>query len=217
MSEVISCAQIIEMIRRSADNIKANHEMLSKLDSIIGDGDHGAAMLRVANTIDKAIENTGDTKHVKPLLSEIGWSVMAVDGGSTGPLMGALFSGMGEAVEDSDTIDGQILSSMFNAALEKVRKLTKAQVGDKTMIDALVPAVDGFNLAIKESKSISAALEQAAEAASEGAEATKNMQAKFGRAKNMGDRTIGHIDPGAKSISLIFQGFCSALKNDKNL
>ena len=201
---------IIKMIHGAVEKIKANYQQLSKLDSVVGDGDHGSSMLRVANTIAETIDNENDGI-IKSLLEKIGWAVMGVDGGSTGPLIGSLFSGMAEALGDSDTIDNIVLASMFSEALRKVQTLTKARPGDKTMIDALVPAVEKLCQAIEQGETAPAALQQAVNAAQNGAESTRKMQARFGRAKNLGERTIGHIDPGAMSIAYIFEGFASGI------
>ena len=99
------------------------------------------------------------------------------------------------------------MAAMFEAGLSSVQNQTKAQVGDKTMMDALIPAVKAFREASKAGKSIKQALQDAAEAAKRGALATKDFKARFGRAKNLGDQTLGFQDPGATSISLLFQGF----------
>lgn len=206
MSESCTNEQIIKMILGAVEKIKANHTYLSKLDSATGDGDHGTAMLRVAQSIEQTIrEHPADP--LKDRLEKIGWTVMGVDGGSTGPLMGSFFSGMAESLADGQTIAGTQMAAMFARGLEQVRTITTAKVGDKTMIDALVPAVENFHNAIERENTVSTALQLAAAAAAEGAEATKHMQAKFGRAKNLGDRTLGHADPGATSTALIFQGF----------
>ncbi len=206
MNESGTNEQITRMILGAVDKIKANHVHLSKLDSATGDGDHGTAMLRVAQSIEQTIrENPADP--LKDWLEKIGWAVMGVDGGSTGPLMGSFFSGMAESMADDQTITGAQMAAMFTRGLEQVRTITAAKVGDKTMIDALVPAVEAFQNAIEQNVSIATALQQAAVAADEGARATTNMQARFGRARNLGDRTLGHADPGAASTALIFQGF----------
>jgi phosphoenolpyruvate---glycerone phosphotransferase subunit DhaL len=100
---------------------------------------------------------------------------------------------------------------MFETGLAGVRRQSKAQIGDKTIMDALLPAVEAVRQAADGAKSIKEALREAAEAAEKGAVSTKEFQARFGRAKNLGDRTIGHQDPGATSMALIFQGFFEAL------
>jgi dihydroxyacetone kinase-like protein len=101
---------------------------------------------------------------------------------------------------------------VFEAGVAKLQRQSRAQVGDKTMMDAFLPALAALKSA-DSARGIKAALEQAAEAASKGAEATRNMKAKFGRARNLGDRVLGHTDPGAVSVSLIFKGFSEGLSH----
>ena len=119
---------------------------------------------------------------------------------------------MSESVGGKARIDGAGLASALEAALASVRKQTKAQVGDKTMMDALVPAIQAVRAATDAGASPAEALAKAAAAAEAGAASTKDMRARFGRAKNLGDRSIGSPDPGATSMSLIFKGFAEALK-----
>jgi dihydroxyacetone kinase-like protein len=113
---------------------------------------------------------------------------------------------MSEGVDEEPELDSSAVSEMLIAGVNKMHKQSRAQVGDKTMMDAMLPALDALKSADK-SATISDILNQAAKAASDGSEATKNMKAKFGRARNLGDRVLGHKDPGSVSISLIFQGF----------
>ena len=136
---------------------------------------------------------------------------MGVDGGATGPLLGSFLMGLGNGLGEQDAIDCPTLAAMFEAGLAGVRRQSKAQIGDKTMMDALLPAVDAIRQAADAGKSIKETLQKAAEAAENGAVSTKDFRAKFGRAKNLGDRTIGHQDPGATSMALIFQGFFEGL------
>jgi dihydroxyacetone kinase-like protein len=137
--------------------------------------------------------------------------MMCIDGGSTGPLWGSLFVGMSTGVGEADSLDCGAVADAFEAGLAKIQKQSKAQVGDKTMMDALIPAVGAIRTAADASASINDAMSAAAQAAAEGAEATAGMQAKFGRARNLGERVIGHIDPGATSMSLLFKAFSEAL------
>ena len=145
------------------------------------------------------------------MLKDVGWGVKGVDGGATGPLLGSFLMGLGNGLGEQDAIDCPTLAAMFEAGLAGVRRQSKAQIGDKTMMDALLPAVDAIRQAADAGKSIKETLQKAAEAAENGAVSTKDFRAKFGRAKNLGDRTIGHQDPGATSIALIFQGFFEGL------
>ncbi len=125
--------------------------------------------------------------------------------------MGSFLMGLSNGVGEQDAIDCPTLAAMFEAGLAGVRRQSKAQIGDKTMMDALLPAVDAIRQAADAGKSIKETLQKAAEAAENGAVSTKDFRAKFGRAKNLGDRTLGHQDPGATSMALIFQGFFEGL------
>jgi len=211
MAQTIGYDDVVGMLRAAMENVRENHKLLSKLDSATGDGDHGTTMVRAAGAVEKAID-AADGTSLKTLLSGVAWEVMGADGGSTGPLFGSLFLGMSEAAGDNPALDCPTVAGMFEAALAKVQKQTRAQVGDKTLIDALVPAVDAIRAAADAGGTIDVALSQAAGAATQGAEATAEMQAKFGRARNLGPRTVGHVDPGATSVSLLFQGFASAIE-----
>ena len=198
------------MLTAAAEHVRANREALSKLDSHGGDGDHGTTMLRAMNALEKMIEASGSSD-IKGLLYDAGWAVMGIDGGATGPLFGAFFMGMSEPAEGRDTLDADTLAAMFEAGLASVQKNTRAKVGDKTVIDALVPAVNAMRTASDEGRGVAEALALAAKAAEQGAASTRDLQARFGRAKNIGERSVGAQDPGAKSVSLIFRGFAEGL------
>ena len=209
MSETIGYKQLRGMLNAAADQIRKNHEMLSKLDSAVGDGDHGTTILRAMEAVSKTVsEDPGSD--LKALFSAIAWAVMSCDGGSTGPLLGSFFMGMSECAAGRGELDHAALVSVFEAGVAKLQKQSRAQVGDKTMMDAFLPALAALKSA-DSARGIKPALEQAAEAAAKGAEATRNMKAKFGRARNLGDRVLGHADPGAVSVSLIFKGFSEGL------
>ena len=111
------------------------------------------------------------------------------------------------AIGDTSQIDARMLASMFEAGLAKLRTISRAEVGDKTMIDALVPAVEALKNAAEEGDSVARALEKAADAAQAGAERTKDFEARFGKARNLGQRSIGYQDPGATSMAMLFRGF----------
>jgi dihydroxyacetone kinase-like protein len=210
MTDTIGIDDMGRMVRSAADKIRANRDELSKLDSAIGDGDHGMTITRALGIAEKVIEES-EKQELKGLLKDVGWGVMGVDGGATGPLLGSFIMGLGNGIGEQDAIDCPTLAAMFEAGLAGVRRQSKAQIGDKTIMDALLPAVEAVRQAADGAKSIKEALREAAEAAEKGAVSTKEFQARFGRAKNLGDRTIGHQDPGATSMALIFQGFFEAL------
>jgi dihydroxyacetone kinase-like protein len=202
------------MIAGGAALVRANHDMLSQLDCAAGDGDHGATMLRVAECLEIRFA-AGSPEDLKTCLSEAGWSVLGVDGGASSSLLGTLFSGMAEAPACGTWISAGDLAAIFEAGLAAVRKQTKAQPGDKTLMDALVPAVAALRAAADGGKNVSETLRDAAFAAHAGAEATRNLTARFGRAKFLGEKTRGHLDPGATSMSLLFEGFHNGLEEPK--
>ena len=209
MSESVGYPQICQMLLAAAGKIRANHEMLSRLDSAVGDGDHGTTILRTMEAVERTVSENAGTD-LRQLLSAVAWAVMSCDGGSTGPLLGSLFLGMSEAVAGRTELDHAAVGAMFEAGVAKMQQQSRAQIGDKTMMDALLPAVAALKSA-DPAQGLPAALGAAAEAAAQGAAATTNLRAKFGRARHLGDRVIGHPDPGAVSVSLIFRGFSEGL------
>jgi len=197
----------------AAELIIQNKDELGRLDAAIGDGDHGVTMERVMNILIEKVEKFESTD-MSALLQEIGWDMLCCDGGATGPLYGSLFLGMSDAIAGKSVLDGQTLARMFEGGMKSIMKQSKANIGDKTMMDALIPAVEAANEAASENKDISEILEAAAFASKAGSDFTATIPAHFGRAKFQGERTIGHPDPGSVSISLMFRGFANAFKSD---
>ena len=206
MTTTLDRAGLIQSFRGAVQQVRANHETLSKLDSVGGDGDHGTTMVRAMTCVEQAIA-ASTAAQLSGLLSEIGWAVMGVDGGATGPLFGMLFSGMSEPAAGKDAVDAATLAAMLEAGLASVQRQSKAKLGDKTMLDALIPAVQAARRAAEAGADVAGVLREAAAAAEQGAEATTQYQAKFGRARNIGAKSIGSADPGATSVSLVFRGF----------
>ncbi len=195
------------MIAGAAAAIRAQNAMLSELDCAAGDGDHGATMLRAVERLEKAFER-GAPDDLQTCLKEAGWSVLGVDGGASSTLLGVFFGGMADAAATD-------LTDLFEAGLAALRKQTKAQPGDKTMMDALVPAIQAMRAAVDAGKGVREALHDAAAAAQAGAEATRHLTARYGRAKFLGEKTRGHLDPGAASVSLMFEGFYQGMSHSK--
>ncbi len=191
---------LARMLAAGANRLKENHELLSTLDAATGDGDHGTTIKKVAEAMLEAIA-TAPAESCKELLNAVGWSVLSVDGGSASPLLGSLLLGMADGA-GAEIADPAGLAAVFESGLARFRAQTPAQIGDKTMLDALLPAVE----AMRGSPGIMEAMKNAADAAAQGAESTKPLQARFGRARNLGARSIGPVDPGATSIALLFAG-----------
>ena len=209
MSDMICISELRHMFAEAANQIRREHEMLSQLDCIGGDGDHGTTMLRAMEALDDAMSTTGE-KALNTWLKDAGWSVLSVDGGASSAILGTFIAGMGDA-DMGEESNCKHLAASFAAGLRAVEKQTRARPGDKTMMDALVPAVQVFEAAAESGESIAQAMERAAAAASDGAQATKDMIAKYGRAKFLGEKTRGSPDAGATSIALLFRGFSTAL------
>jgi len=201
---------LTKMLAGAAELIIQNQNKLNQIDAAIGDGDHGVTMERVMNiVIAKIKEDTSNDMSV--LLKDIAWAVMDCDGGAPGPLYGLLFLGMSDSAVDKTILNGTSLAFLLESGMKAIMQQSKAKVGDKTMMDALIPAVEAANRAAADNKGIEEILKAAAVAASAGSEYTYTISARFGRAKFQGDRTIGHPDPGSVSVSLMFQGFLNGL------
>ena len=201
------------MILRAAYHIRENRDRLTRLDSAGGDGDHGITMARAMDLIERTVAgSSSDTLH--GLLDEVAWAMMGVDGGATGPLFGSFFLAMASAAKEVDVVTGPALACIFEAGLEGVLKRTRARVGDKTLVDALEPAVKALAAAAGAGASPADALGKAAEAGEAGAAATRDIQARFGRARNVGEKSVGTEDPGAVSVSLLFRGFSEGARYD---
>jgi dihydroxyacetone kinase-like protein len=212
MASSLNAQDLACLLQGGAELVRDRHELLSRLDAAIGDGDHGTTMKKVAEAMLEAVRQP-HVPALSGLLEANGWNVLSVDGGSSSSLLGSFFSGMAEPALGLDALDSPALAAVFEAGLAKLRAQTPAQLGDKTMLDALIPAVAALRQAADEHLLPVEAMARAAAAAACGAEDTKNRQAKFGRARNLGSRSLGSADPGATSISLLFAGFHAGLAN----
>ncbi|WP_432663515.1 dihydroxyacetone kinase subunit DhaL [Wukongibacter baidiensis] len=201
---MLTLSVLKNMLLTAAGLLKENSKMLSKLDSIIGDGDHGVTIKKIANVIEETVENSRGDVTIKGLLEEIGWSFIEINGGSAGPLWGTMFTGLADGIGNKVEIDEKEIKEMFISSQSAMEEISSARLGDKTMMDAFIPAVE----ALKNSNcEIGEMFEKVAEAAEEGAANTSKLIAKYGRAKNIKEKSIGHRDPGAVSLALLFKGF----------
>lgn len=198
-------------IRKINDIIQENKIVLSKLDSTIGDGDHG---ITIAKGLESAMEKIEEKKpaNISDLLKTTGNAITITIGGVAGPIFGTFFSEMGRTIEpDKETIDISVLASMFSAALEKIMRLGGANPGDKTMVDALYPAVESIKQSSSENKDMKTVLEDMALAAKKGAESTKDMVSKKGKSSYSGKRSLGFEDAGANTVYFILKAFSEAI------
>jgi len=200
---------MIALLKAASADIDSEHENLSALDAATGDGDHGVTINRTMKAVNIAVEDADD-KSMAELLKDVAMKVMMCDGGSVSPLLGSWFMGMASAATSTE-LSAKETATMFDAALTSFYGISKAELGDKTMMDALRPATEKLSAKLKGGADLKTAFAAAAAAADEGREKTKDYVAKFGRARTMGERAIGHYDAGATSVALIFKGFASAV------
>jgi dihydroxyacetone kinase-like protein len=193
---------IIDWLQKLATVYKENKDELIRLDSPIGDADHGTNMARGFNAVAEKIP-TYSSKNISESLLDVGMTLVGTVGGSSGPLYGSMFLNMNTAVWDLETLTTAQIAKMFERGLEGVMQRGRAEPGEKTMVDALSPAVDALKSAVEGEKSLADALQAATVAAETGMKATIPMEARKGRASYLGERSIGHQDPGATSIYLL--------------
>ncbi len=203
--EKLTIEDFKKMIALALTNISAREDEFSALDAVIGDGDHGTAIVQAFKAVTEATENGTE---FKAMLDEVGFNVMLKTSGSTSTLLGGFFLGMSDAAKGTELTATEV-KAMFSGALAGVKKQTKALRGDKTMMDALIPAIEAIEAC--DSTDIKVIIQAGAEAALAGAKETVQMKANFGRARNYGERSIGHADSGASSWSCMFESFANAL------
>ena len=182
--------------------VETQRDHLTQLDAAIGDADHGINMARGFGAITTALEQK-DTPTPGSVLTLAGSTLISKVGGASGPLYGMALRSAGKALGDTPDADLHALAGALEAALAGVQKLGAARKGEKTMVDALAPAVSALAKALAKGAPADGALSALAAAAQEGAQATISMQALKGRASYLGPRSVGHEDPGARSASLI--------------
>jgi dihydroxyacetone kinase-like protein len=188
-------------LRSFSETISANAGQLTELDSAIGDADHGSNMDRgmkaVVAALDGAEFDTADA-----LFKKVGMTLVSTVGGASGPLYGTFFLRFGSALKDVEEMSAPTIAAALRAGVEGIVSRGKAEPGDKTMVDALVPALEALQGA-GDDAALGEALRASADAAGEGMKATVPMEAKRGRASYLGPRSVGHQDPGATSTHML--------------
>lgn len=205
MAKTLTIDNFKAMLDKAFEQIKLREEEFSKLDAVIGDGDHGTAIVTAFSVIHRIAQNGTE---FKAMLMDMGMGVMMEVSGSTSTLLGAFFLGMSDCAEGTE-LDAAGVKAMFAGGLANVQQQTAAKRGDKTMMDALIPAVEAMQAV--ESDDIKEVLQAGAKAALAGAEETVQMKANFGRARNYGERSIGFADSGATSWSCMIAAFADAI------
>ena len=210
IEKVMDAATISSWMQEVETSVRAERDHLVQLDAAIGDGDHGINMTRGFEAVVQAL---GADKGSPPgrLLIIAGRTLVSTVGGASGPLWGSALRAGGRVLGDDSTFDGAQLAEVLAAALASVKDLGTAALGDKTMVDALEPAVETLRARIADGEPLPQALEAAAEAAEAGMRGTIPLQARKGRASYLGERSVGHQDPGATSTALIVRALQRAV------
>ena len=201
---------VVRWIRAFAAEISANKEQLTQLDAAVGDGDHGINMDRGMSAVIGKVDTADQDQDIGALLKTVGMTLVSTVGGAGGPLYGTLFMQMGTALPGKAVIGPDDWTAALDAAVSGVQARGKAEPGDKTMIDALIPARDALKTALVGGASFEDALRRSADAAGQGMRDTIPLVARKGRASYLGERSAGHQDPGATSSHLLLEAAAEA-------
>jgi dihydroxyacetone kinase-like protein len=201
----VDSAVMLAWLQRSASKLHEQRAYLTDLDAAIGDADHGANMDRGFTAVMAKLQAEGAPADVGAILKTVGATLVSTVGGASGPLYGTAFLRAGMALAGKEALEPGDIEDGLLAALEGVKARGRAQRGEKTMIDALEPAVQAYSAAIGDGRDLVTALSAAADAAEEGMRATIPLLATKGRASYLGERSIGHQDPGATSCALLLR------------
>ena len=201
---MVDTKQMAAVIAAVAKKIEAEKDFLTQLDNEIGDGDHGINLARGFAAVEQKLPSLAD-KDMGALLKGVGMQLVSTVGGASGPLYGTAFMKAGMACKGLTELDGPAFAAAMEAAVEGIKMRGKATEGEKTMLDALCPALRAVKAAVDGGKSLKEALQDGAAAAGQGVEYTKTIIATKGRASYLGERSLGHQDPGATSSWYMLQ------------
>ena len=202
--------QVVRWLESTAAVLAANKGYLTELDSAIGDADHGTNMDRGFTKVMEKLPTVAD-KDIGNILKTVGMTLISSVGGASGPLYGTFYMRGGMAADAKEELDGDDLVNVLQGAVDGIIQRGRAQPGDKTMVDALLPALAALKQAVADGQDVRAAVAAAVAAAEQGMKDTIPLQARKGRASYLGERSIGHQDPGATSSHLILNALLGVL------
>lgn len=202
--------KLVEILQAIAQRMEKEKEVLTELDNAIGDGDHGINLARGFAAVEQKLPTLAD-KDLGAILKGVGMALVSNVGGASGPLYGTAFMKAGGALKGETEADDEKLVAAFEAAVEGIKMRGKAHEGEKTMLDAQCPALKALKESLAAGKDIKAAMTDAVEAAKTGVAYTKTIIATKGRASYLGERSIGHEDPGAVSSLMMLEEIAQAL------
>ena len=202
--------QVVRWLEATAAVLEANKGYLTDLDSAIGDADHGTNMDRGFKKVTEKLPTVAD-KDIGNILKTVGMTLISSVGGASGPLYGTFYMRGGMAADAKEELDADDLVNVLQGAVDGIIQRGRAQPGDKTMVDALLPALAALKQAVADGQELPAAVAAAVAAAEQGMKDTIPLQARTGRASYLGERSIGHQDPGATSSHLILNALLGVL------
>lgn len=206
----MNARELQDMLVGISEQILTQTEHLCQLDSFIGDGDHGITVERGFKAVLQTLSQpAGETP--AEVLKATGDALVNAMGGAIGPILGSFFKGGCKKLAGAQEMGVDEFETMFTSGLRQVKLIGEAKEGDRTLVDALSPACDAFSAAKAEGCTLQACMARAAEAAEKGAQETKNMVARKGRARFLGEKSRGYVDAGATTMSLIIRGMSDAL------
>ncbi|HZV53055.1 MAG TPA: dihydroxyacetone kinase subunit DhaL [Candidatus Dormibacteraeota bacterium] len=209
--EAVDAATLRRWLDVLAARLSERADYLTQLDAAIGDGDHGINMDRGFRAVRERVLDPGNEAPLDGLLKGVGMTLLSTVGGAAGPLYGTFFLRMAAQAGAKDRLPAPELAAALAAGVEGVRQRGRAEPGDKTMLDALLPGVETLERMLAEGRDLASALEAAAAAAEEGCRATVPMVARKGRASYLGQRSAGHQDPGATSSAYLLRALAAAV------
>ena len=212
MSKTIELQNSGQVVLDLIETINENRAYLSEIDGAIGDGDHGINMSKGFSQCRDRLLASPSLPGLSESLETLGMTLLEGIGGSMGPLYGSFFIGFADTLADAQHLDAELFGSALAHAIDEVETVGSAKVGDKTLMDTLVPARDAYRAALAGGADFSAALSAMSEAAEQGWRSTKDLQARIGRSSRLGERSIGVLDAGATSCFLLLKTLSTSLQ-----
>jgi len=206
----LRCIDVRGFLLDLSNRLLAAKDELNAMDAECGDGDFGSTMFIAFSNVRKVIQETV-SNDIGLVTTEAGNSILSSSGGASGPMFGTLFIEAGKIAKGKCEVELSQLAIMLDRSMQKIQARGGANIGDKTLVDALEPAVNSLKESVIANAPLLLALRKAAEAAKAGCESTKHMTAKHGKAKYLGDQTLGYVDPGAYTITLFFDSLEAAV------
>ena len=211
MAQSLTQEQLVAWLGTFRDSVHEHRDYLTELDAAIGDADHGTNLTRGMDAVMAVVDADDAPDTAASLLKAVGMKLVSTVGGASGPLYGTFFLRASAAAGDAETLDAEAVLAMLRAGVEGLAARGKAELGDKTMVDALTPAVEALADSVGNGDDLAAGLRAAADAAATGREATTELEARKGRASYLGERSKGHTDPGAASATMLVEALADAV------